>query len=305
MAKRRSFAKLHGRRPGRGARWRARRSSPRRWSTGRGGMMPQRPPHRDRRSPVGRARRRASRSVRTPSSRPRSQLGDGCRGRPVLPLRGADRDRRAQPLREPLLGRRAAAGPQVQGRARPDSRSATTTSFREFVTLHRGTAGGGGVTRIGSHGLYMAYAHIAHDCQVGRPRDLRQQRRPWPGTSRSATTRPIGAFSRRAPVLPRRRVRLPRRLHDRHQGLPAVHEDGRAAGRRAASARTPSASSARGSPRNVATPSRSVALPPQPQADHHRGVDANRERSWRGQPDVDAVLEFIDGSQRGVILARG
>ncbi|MCU0291867.1 MAG: acyl-ACP--UDP-N-acetylglucosamine O-acyltransferase [Thermoanaerobaculaceae bacterium] len=39
--------------------------------------------------------------------------------------------------------------------------------FREFVTLHRGTPGGGGVTRIGSHGLYMVGSHIAHDCQVG------------------------------------------------------------------------------------------------------------------------------------------
>jgi UDP-N-acetylglucosamine acyltransferase len=39
--------------------------------------------------------------------------------------------------------------------------------FREFVTLHRGTVKGGGVTRIGSDGLYMAYVHIAHDCQVG------------------------------------------------------------------------------------------------------------------------------------------
>ncbi len=39
--------------------------------------------------------------------------------------------------------------------------------FREFVTLHRGTVKGGGVTRIGSDGLFMAYSHIAHDCQVG------------------------------------------------------------------------------------------------------------------------------------------
>ena len=39
--------------------------------------------------------------------------------------------------------------------------------FREFVTLHRGTAGGGGLTKIGDHGLFMAYAHIAHDCRVG------------------------------------------------------------------------------------------------------------------------------------------
>ena len=39
--------------------------------------------------------------------------------------------------------------------------------FREFVTIHRGTAGGGGVTTIGNHNLFMAYAHIAHDCHVG------------------------------------------------------------------------------------------------------------------------------------------
>jgi UDP-N-acetylglucosamine acyltransferase len=39
--------------------------------------------------------------------------------------------------------------------------------IREFVTLHRGTVGGGGVTRIGSHTLIMAYAHVAHDCIIG------------------------------------------------------------------------------------------------------------------------------------------
>ncbi len=40
-------------------------------------------------------------------------------------------------------------------------------SFREGTTVHRGTAGGGGVTRIGSDNLFMAQAHIAHDCHVG------------------------------------------------------------------------------------------------------------------------------------------
>jgi UDP-N-acetylglucosamine acyltransferase len=38
---------------------------------------------------------------------------------------------------------------------------------REFVTINRGTAGGGGITTIGSHNYLMAYAHIAHDCHVG------------------------------------------------------------------------------------------------------------------------------------------
>jgi len=39
--------------------------------------------------------------------------------------------------------------------------------FREFCNLHRGTAKGGGVTRVGGHGLYMIGTHIAHDCRVG------------------------------------------------------------------------------------------------------------------------------------------
>jgi len=40
-------------------------------------------------------------------------------------------------------------------------------TFREFVTINRGTAGGGGITTIGSHNFFMAYSHVAHDCHVG------------------------------------------------------------------------------------------------------------------------------------------
>lgn len=39
--------------------------------------------------------------------------------------------------------------------------------FREFVTIHRGTQGGGGVTRIGNDNWFLAYVHVAHDCHVG------------------------------------------------------------------------------------------------------------------------------------------
>ena len=39
--------------------------------------------------------------------------------------------------------------------------------IREFVTIHRGTEGGGGITRIGDGNLLMAQAHVAHDCQLG------------------------------------------------------------------------------------------------------------------------------------------
>ena len=40
-------------------------------------------------------------------------------------------------------------------------------TIREYVTINRGTAKGGGITRIGSHTLIMAYSHIGHDCMVG------------------------------------------------------------------------------------------------------------------------------------------
>lgn len=42
-----------------------------------------------------------------------------------------------------------------------------SNTVREFTTLHIGTGGGGGVTRIGNQNLFMAYSHVAHDCHVG------------------------------------------------------------------------------------------------------------------------------------------
>ncbi len=39
--------------------------------------------------------------------------------------------------------------------------------FREFVTFHRGTSGGGAKTVVGNNNLFMAYAHVAHDCHIG------------------------------------------------------------------------------------------------------------------------------------------
>ena len=40
-------------------------------------------------------------------------------------------------------------------------------TIREYVTMHRGTEQGGGITRIGSDNLFMAYTHVAHDCLIG------------------------------------------------------------------------------------------------------------------------------------------
>jgi UDP-N-acetylglucosamine acyltransferase len=48
-----------------------------------------------------------------------------------------------------------------------ETRIGRRNKIREFVTIHRGTEGGGMVTRIGDDNLLMAYVHIAHDSQVG------------------------------------------------------------------------------------------------------------------------------------------
>ncbi len=50
---------------------------------------------------------------------------------------------------------------------RAETRIGDRNRIREFVTIHRGTQGGGLVTAIGSDNLLMAYSHIAHDVLIG------------------------------------------------------------------------------------------------------------------------------------------
>ncbi len=50
---------------------------------------------------------------------------------------------------------------------RAETRIGHRNSIREFVTIHRGTQGGGLVTSIEDDNLLMAYVHVAHDCRVG------------------------------------------------------------------------------------------------------------------------------------------
>lgn len=40
-------------------------------------------------------------------------------------------------------------------------------TFREYVTVSRGTVGGGGKTIVGNENLFLAYSHVGHDCRVG------------------------------------------------------------------------------------------------------------------------------------------
>jgi len=50
---------------------------------------------------------------------------------------------------------------------RAETHIGSRNRIREFVTIHRGTEGGGLVTRIGDDNLLMAYVHVAHDVQLG------------------------------------------------------------------------------------------------------------------------------------------
>ncbi len=50
---------------------------------------------------------------------------------------------------------------------RAETRIGDRNRIREFVTIHRGTAGGGLVTSIGSDNLLMTYTHVAHDVRIG------------------------------------------------------------------------------------------------------------------------------------------
>jgi UDP-N-acetylglucosamine acyltransferase len=55
---------------------------------------------------------------------------------------------------------------KYQGEA-TETRIGRRNHIREFVTIHRGTANGGGLTEIGDDNLLMAQAHVAHDCHIG------------------------------------------------------------------------------------------------------------------------------------------
>ena len=50
---------------------------------------------------------------------------------------------------------------------RAETRIGNHNRIREFVTIHRGTQGGGALTSVADGTLIMAYAHVAHDCHVG------------------------------------------------------------------------------------------------------------------------------------------
>jgi UDP-N-acetylglucosamine acyltransferase len=93
-------------------------------------------------------------------------VGDGCRLEAHVVVEG-----------HTVLGRENHVWPMVSIGSPPQDKKyageptslivGSGNRIREFVTMNRGTPGGGGETSIGDDNLLMAYSHIAHDCHVG------------------------------------------------------------------------------------------------------------------------------------------
>jgi UDP-N-acetylglucosamine acyltransferase len=93
-------------------------------------------------------------------------IGDGCRLEPSVVIDGPVEIGPGN-----RIGPMASVGSPPQDQKYGGERTALVigsgNTIREFVTINRGTAGGGGATTIGNDNLLMAYAHVAHDCHVG------------------------------------------------------------------------------------------------------------------------------------------
>lgn len=94
------------------------------------------------------------------------EIGDGTRIGPHCSIHGPTRIGR-----DNRIHGHAAIGGDPQDKKFGGERTELTIGdgnvIREFVTIHRGTGNGGGVTRIGDRNWFLAYVHIAHDCRVG------------------------------------------------------------------------------------------------------------------------------------------
>ena len=97
---------------------------------------------------------------------PDVEIGDGCRIGPHCSFAGPTRVGR-----ENRFVGHVAVGGEPQDKKYAGERTELVIGdrnlFREFVTLNRGTAGVGGITRIGDDNWMLAYTHVAHDCIVG------------------------------------------------------------------------------------------------------------------------------------------
>lgn len=175
--------------------------------------------------------------------------------------------------------------------------------FREFVTLHRGTPGGGGITSIGGGSLFMAYSHVAHDCHVGS-HAVFDNAATLAGHVEVADHVTVGAFSA---------------VHQFCRVGPYAFIGGfsvctkdvlpfmKTVGGRPAKCYGPNTI---GLERRGFSEAQRTALKQLWRVLHNPKLNTTQaiERiraELGGQPDVELVLEFMAASKRGVILARG
>ena len=176
-------------------------------------------------------------------------------------------------------------------------------TFREFVTFHRGTPGGGGVTRVGNDSLFMAYTHVAHDCRVGS-RVIFDNCGTLAGHVEVGDDATIGAFTA---------VHQFCRVGDHAflGGFTVAIKDClpfmKTVGGRPARCYGPNTI---GLERKGFSEERRSALKQLWRLLHNPKITTSEAVSraraeLAGQPDVEAVLEFMATSKRGVVLARG
>ena len=174
--------------------------------------------------------------------------------------------------------------------------------FREFVTVHRGTVQGNGVTWIGDRNMFMIGSHLGHDVQVGRRLHGRQQR--LGGRSRHACRRlhPLRPHGR--PAAGARRAAGHARRHGFHlQGHPSLHPPAGAELRHRAERDRPAtcAMLARRDDRRPAAELPDL-LPGGTLAE--RGPRPDREPTWATIAEVAEFVTFIRESKIGINPAR-
>ncbi len=171
---------------------------------------------------------------------------------------------------------------------------------REFVTLHRGTPGGGGITTIADKSLFMAYVHVAHDCNVGS-QTIFANGATLAGHVDVADFATIGAFSA---IHQFSRVGT----HAFLGGFTAASRDClpfmSTVGNRPAKCYGPNTI---GLERRGFSEESRRALKQMWRLLHSPKLNTSQaieliEKELGGQEDVDLVLEFIATSERGVIL---
>jgi UDP-N-acetylglucosamine acyltransferase len=94
------------------------------------------------------------------------ELGDGCVLEPHAMVQGPSRLGRKNHF-SPFCSIGGAPQDLTYKGERVSLEVGDQNEFHEFCTVNRGTIKGGGITRLGNDNLIMAYAHIAHDSQVG------------------------------------------------------------------------------------------------------------------------------------------